>query len=111
MVRYVSAKRILFYKDSKYREPFTNWLNEIKDQSIRRRVLARLRRLEQGNYGDCKSLGQELYELRLFFSSGYRIYFGETDNEIVVVLCGGDKSSQEKDIEKARFYWKDYKDE
>jgi putative addiction module killer protein len=62
----------------------------------------------QGNYGDYKSVGEGVYELRFFFGKGYRVYFGEDGDTIVVLLQGGDKSSQSKDITKARAYWKDY---
>jgi putative addiction module killer protein len=74
----------------------------------RKRILARVSRLQQGNYGDCESVGDGVSELRLFFGSGYRVYFGEKDNQIVVLLCGGDKSTQSKDIEQAKAYWKEY---
>jgi putative addiction module killer protein len=71
-------------------------------------ILARVSCLQQGNYGDCEVVGDGVYELRLFFGSGYRVYFGEEDNHIVVLLCGGDKGSQSKDIEQAKAYWKEY---
>ncbi|MGK0299089.1 MAG: putative addiction module killer protein [Gammaproteobacteria bacterium] len=70
----------------------------------------RLRRIEQGNYGDCKNIQDGVSELRLFFGSGYRIYFGENGNSLVVLLCAGDKSTQQKDIQKALKYWNEYKD-
>lgn len=85
-------------------QPFSKWLKKIKDQVIRIRIRARLDRLIEGHYGDCKSLGKGLYELRLCFGSGYRIYFLETSDSIILLLCGGDKCSQIKDIEKARIY-------
>ena len=58
--------------------------------------------------GDCKPIDQGVFELRLDFGPGYRIYFGEENQKIVVLLCGGDKSTQEKDIKKAIKYWEDY---
>jgi putative addiction module killer protein len=54
----------------------------------------------QGNYGDCKPVGDGVFELRFFFGSGYRVYFGESANDLVILLCGGDKDSQDRDIEK-----------
>ncbi len=69
----------------------------------------RLRRLEQGNLGDAKHIKGRLYELRLFFGPGYRIYFGKDGNSLIVLLAGGDKNSQEKDIRVALQYWEKYK--
>jgi len=76
----------------------------------RRRILKRLYRIESGNYGDCKNLGDGVNELRFFFGAGYRVYFGEDGDTIVILLCGGDKDSQRKDIEKAKVYWKEYQE-
>ena len=64
-------------------------------------------RVEIGNYGDYKPLGDGVYELKLHFGSGYRVYFAEDGYIIVILLCGGDKSSQSKDIEVAKAYWKE----
>ena len=69
----------------------------------------RLRRLEQGNFGDSKHIRERLYELRLFSGPGYRIYFGRDGDAVIVLLTGGDKSTQDKDIHAALLYWKDYK--
>jgi putative addiction module killer protein len=68
-----------------------------------------LEHLAQGHYGDYKAVGEGVYELRFFFGSGYRVYFAEDGNTIVVLLLGGDKGSQSKDITKAQRYWKDYR--
>lgn len=103
------SKTVIVYSDKTGKESFIKWINSLKDARIRRRILARLRRIEQGNYGDCKHLQENVFELRLFFGPGYRIYFGEDGNTLVVLLCGGDKSNQEKDIQKAVKYWQEYK--
>ena len=107
---YVSSeatpKKVKFYKDKEEKEPFTEWLRSLRDGLGKKRILARLRRVEQGNYGDCDPVGDGVFELRLHFGPGYRIYFGEQDKTIVIILCGGDKSSQQKDIEDAKLYWK-----
>ncbi len=83
------------------------WLHSLSRQ-YRARVFARLDRVETGNLGDCKSVGDGVFELRLPFGAGYRIYFGEVGTTIVLLLCGGDKSSQKNDVAKAKEYWNMY---
>lgn len=98
------------YTTSSGEVPFLMWLNDINDPVTRLRIRRRLDRVEQGNFGDCESIGGGVSELRLFFGSGYRIYFAEWDDVIVILLCGGDKSSQKKDIKLAKAYWQDLKE-
>jgi putative addiction module killer protein len=92
------------------REPFTEWFNAIQDTSTQTRIRGRLDRLEKGNFGDCASVGGGVFELCLHFGPGYHIYFGEMDKTIVLLLCGGDKSTQTRDIERAKIYWREYKE-
>lgn len=80
------------------------------DYNIRRPIDQRLLRLLIGNYGDYKFLAQGVYELRLAFGSGYRIYFGKDGNRIVVLLNGGDKKTQKRDIQVAIEYWNEYRE-
>ena len=103
-------RKLQIYQTQNGREPFTEWLRSIRDRRTRTRIQERLERLEIGNVGDCQSIGGGVYELRLQFGPGYRIYFGEVDNTIVLLLCGGDKSSQTQDIERAKTYWLEYKE-
>jgi putative addiction module killer protein len=103
-----TPKRLIVYVKPDGHEPFTEWLDGLRDGLTQKRILARITRLEQGNYGDCKPVGEGVSELRLFFGSGYRVYFGEHRNDFVVLLCGGDKSSQDKDIAQAHAYWQEY---
>ena len=103
-----TPKRVIVYANESEEEPFTEWLYGLRDIIGRRRILARVSRLQQGNYGGCEPVGEGVSELRLFFGSGYRVYFGEQGNDIVVLLCGGDKGSQSKDIQQAKAYWKEY---
>lgn len=111
MTSEAKPKEVLVYATTDGEEPFTAWLYGLRDAVGRKRILARLVRLEHGNYGDCEPIGHGLSELRMFFGPGYRVYFGEHDNRIVVLLCGGDKSSQSDDIRRAKAYWKEYLDD
>lgn len=86
-------------------ETFTQWLTGLRDAVVRRRIVARLDRVAGGNFGDCKPLGDGLFELRLFFGAGFRIYYALQGQQVVVLLTGGDKSSQGRDIDEARALW------
>jgi putative addiction module killer protein len=88
---------------------FDSWLTELADVRAQAKIATRIDRLAAGNFGDCKSLRQGLYELRIDWGPGYRVYFGMIGREIVLLLCGGDKRKQAADIERALEYWKDYK--
>lgn len=103
-----TPKRVIVYATPSAKEPFTDWLNDLRDVMGRKRILARVSRLQQGNYGDCQPVREGVSELRMFFGSGYRVYFGERGNDVIILLCGGDKSSQNKDIQQAKAYWKEY---
>ena len=91
--------------------PFEKWYDSIKDQSIRRRIIVRIKRLELGNFGDWKNVGEGVYELRMNFGSGYRVYFSRQNDKIVILLGGGDKSTQAQDIVYAQALWRAYKNE
>ena len=80
---------------------YDKWFKKLKDSLLRIKILARLSRVENGNFGDFKQLGTNLFELRFFFGPGFRIYYTIQDGKVVILLVGGDKSSQQKDIEKA----------
>jgi putative addiction module killer protein len=80
---------------------FDKWLRKLNDLKAKAKILFRLQKLEYEEYfGDCKSVGNGIKELRINYAKGYRIYFRETDGKIIILLIGGDKSSQQKDIEK-----------
>lgn len=101
-------KTVIIYRKSSDREPFTDWLNSLRDPKTRRRILTRLLRVAQGSYGDYKSVGGGVFELRFFFGPGYRVYFGEDGDKLVILLTGGDKGSQSRDIKQAQEFWKEY---
>jgi putative addiction module killer protein len=83
-------------------EQFRNWLDNLRDGKARLRIDDRLRRLAGGNAGDTKSVGDGVQELRLHFGPGYRVYYMWRDGVLIVLLCGGDKRSQARDIAKAK---------
>ena len=109
MAQATKPKKVIVYQDASGKEPFTNWLNGLRDQKGRKAILKRIGRLEHGLYGDCEPVGKSLFELRLFISPGHRVYFGEEDTHIVIFLCGSDKDSQDRNIKTAKVYWKGYK--
>ncbi|MFH1633364.1 MAG: type II toxin-antitoxin system RelE/ParE family toxin [Chloroflexota bacterium] len=83
-------------------QDFDKWLKQIRDKRVLHRFDVRFNRISNGNFGDAKQVGTNLFELRFFFGSGYRIYFTVRKQKIVLLLCGGDKSSQSKDITQAK---------
>ncbi|NOX60805.1 MAG: type II toxin-antitoxin system RelE/ParE family toxin [Chloroflexi bacterium] len=96
------------YVTAKGKNPFREWLHGLRDIRARAKIRVRLNRIRLGNFGDVKSLGGGIFELRIRYGPGYRVYFARTERRIVLLLCGGDKSTQRRDIQKARDYWRDY---
>lgn len=90
-------------------EPFTQWLRGLRDGAGRNRVRQRVARVRLGNFGDARSVGEGVRELRIHAGPGYRVYFGREGDAVVILLCGGDKGSQARDIERAQDYWRDYR--
>ena len=85
---------------------FDKWFRKLNDLQAKAKILFRLQKLENEEYfGDCKPIKNGISELKINFAKGYRIYFKETDGKIIILLIGGDKSSQQKDIEKAIDIW------
>jgi len=83
-------------------EDFITWLGGLRDTVARARIAKRIDRLARGNFGDAKSVGDGVSELRFDFGPGYRIYYTRRGNVVVILLCGGDKHSQARDIDRAR---------
>jgi putative addiction module killer protein len=100
-------KEVITYHTQDGKEPFIDWLRSLRDMKVRQRIEARLKRIKYGNYGDHKHF-EGIIELRLHFGKGYRIYFGEEHGHLIILLAGGDKSSQKTDIDRAIEYWRDY---
>ena len=107
-LEYNIAMEIDVYETASGKRPLDGWLNKL-DKTISGKILVRINRLRLGNFGDCKPISEGVSELRLCFGAGYRIYYSKIKNTLVLLLCGGDKGSQKKDIQKAKGYLEDYK--
>ncbi|MBX2818872.1 MAG: type II toxin-antitoxin system RelE/ParE family toxin [Rhodothermaceae bacterium] len=106
-----ARKRVIqLYTTEEGEKPFEEWFYGIKDRQLKGRIARHVDRIKNGNLGDHKAVGEGVLEKRLFFGSGYRIYFAEYGEIIVVLLLGGDKSTQGKDIKAAKAYWNNYKE-
>jgi putative addiction module killer protein len=97
------------YQLAEGKAPVSNWLAGLRDQRARALIEIRLRRLAIGNFGDCKLVGEGVIELRVDVGAGYRLYCGRHGQTLVILLCGGDKASQQADIKRAKDYWLDWK--
>ena len=104
-----TPKELLIYVTEEGREPFNEWLTSLRDHRARAKIRVRLDRGSLGNFGDCHGVGDGVQELRIDYGPGYRVYFGQEGTTIVVLLCGGDKSTQTNDIETAQRYWSGYR--
>jgi len=102
-------QNIKLYIAQNGKAPFQEWLELLKDVKVRAIIRVRLDRMRMGNFGDIKHVGARIYELRIQYGPGYRVYFGRINKNIVLLLCGGSKSSQRKDIYRAHAYWEDYR--
>lgn len=101
-------KKFELYQTATGKSPFEIWLEDLKDKKARHVIRARLDRLAYGLAGQCEPVGQGVFELKIYYGPGYRVYFGQEGQTLVILLSGGDKSTQNRDIEKAKFYWQDY---
>lgn len=99
---------ILEYVDEEGRQPFSRWFEEL-NAAAAARVTAAIARLGQGNYSSVKAVGEGVSELKIDFGPGYRVYFGQDGGELVILLAGGTKKRQARDISRAQMYWADYR--
>ncbi len=97
------------YQRDDGREPFTVWLNGLRDKVAQARIRIRLRQVQAGNFGDSEPVGEGVIELRVHVGAGYRVYCGRHGKTVVLLLCGGDKSSQVADIKRAKELWSEWK--
>lgn len=100
---------LLRYQREDGREPFTEWLNAVRDKVAQVRIRIRLRQVEAGNFGDSEPVGEGVIELRVHVGAGYRVYCGRHGKAVVLLLCGGDKRSQPADIKRAKELWSEWK--
>jgi putative addiction module killer protein len=98
-----------YYQSSVGEPPFVEWLQGLHDRQARARIEARLARVAVGNLGDVEPVGDGVMELRIDWGPGYRVYFARLGQMIVLLLCGGDKRTQRRDINRAKGYFEDYK--
>lgn len=90
---------------------FDKWIRKLKDIRAKSKILFRIQKLEADeHYGDCKSVRDGIREMRINYAKGYRIYFKNKESKLVILLIGGDKSTQQDDIEKAKIIWNRIKD-
>jgi putative addiction module killer protein len=105
----LEVPEIRYYVASGGRQPFAAWFSDLQS-AARAKVTRAIVRLEQGNVSNVKSVGVGVFEYRIDFGPGYRVYFGQDGPTLVILLTGGTKQRQERDIEAARAYWRDYKE-
>lgn len=103
--------RLEYYLDDSGKAPFLGWLYSLRDKVAVYRIRARLDRVELGNFGTVKPVGDGVSELKIDHGPGYRLYYAMNGKAVVLLLIGGDKSTQQKDIEIAKSYWKRQKEE
>ena len=107
----IKRREILEYLNTAKESPFEKWLNGLKDIRGRAVIRRKINQLRLGYLLDIQSLGSGLFEVRIFFGPGYRVYFGEVNKRTILLLWGGNKGSQKRDIKKAKKYWEIYKGE
>lgn len=100
---------LLRYQRDDGREPFTEWLDAIRDKVAQARIRVRLRQVQAGNFGDCEPVGEGVIELRVHVGAGYRVYCGRHGKAVVLLLCGGDKGNQAVDIKREKELWSEWK--
>ena len=105
-----SAFEIRHYVSRSGKDEFDEWLSELADARAQAKIATRIDRIAVGNFGDCKSLGKGLHELRIGWGPGYRVYYAMVGRACVLLLCGGDKRKQSSDIARAAECLKDYKE-
>lgn len=102
-------RELRIYETQQGNAPFADWLDALRDRSAVAKIQKRLDRVALGNLGDNRPVGEGVFELRIDYGPGYRVYFAQAESLTVLLLCGGDKSTQERDIVRAKQFWTDFK--
>ena len=103
----VTPKEILIYETEDGRAPLSEWM-ERQNKQVYGTIMTRLERVEMGNLGDHRGVGEGVFELRIDLGPGYRVYFGEDGERLVILLIAGTKRTQRRDIEAAKQFWRNY---
>ena len=106
----VKKRRIQYFEDYRKKQPFRKWLSKLKDKKAKAKIDVCIRRTSLGNFGDHKFVGDSIIELRVHYGPGYRVYLSVTNNdEIIILLVGGEKSTQDQDIQLAKSRLKEWR--
>jgi putative addiction module killer protein len=99
---------ILRYQTPEGEQPYTEWVNHLRDRQAANLIHARVDRLEQGHFGKVRHIEDKVWEMKIDFGPGYRVFYLRDGERIIILLCGGDKGSQDRDIARAQRYATDY---
>ena len=103
------ANSILEFMDEQGNSPYATWLSSLRDARARAKIIIQVDRMELGLFGDVEPIGDGLSELRIHYGPGYRVYYGKEEQHVYLLLCGGHKSTQPRDIKRAKAYWQKHK--
>lgn len=101
---------VAHYLTANGRDPYQDWFDSLQDAKSQARIAVRIARLGAGAFGDCKPVGEGVYELRIHFGPGFRVYYARAGETLLLLLSGGDKSAQQRDIETAKAFWRDFRE-
>lgn len=102
-------RELEIYRTNEGEEPFSSWLDSLKDRNARAKIKKRLDRVALGNLGNYEFVGEGVFEFKVDYGPGYRVYFAQIERRIILLLCGGDKSTQDRDIMRAKQLWANFK--
>jgi putative addiction module killer protein len=107
----VRPKDIQLYVTDEGKTSIEDWLNGLRDRKARAAIDARIARLRLGLVGQAREVGEGVHEMKVDVGQGYRVYFGNVSNVVILLLCGGDKRTQKADIKRAKEFWSDYQEQ